>query len=644
METQVPKRRPVLLAAASIVLAGFAVYAGSFSGVFLFDDVVHVTTNLAIRHVWPLWDVIKPGAGYSCRPLVSLSLALNYAVGSLDVTGYHLFNLTVHLLAGLVLFGVVRRTLAGPRLAARFARAATLSAAVVAVAWTVHPLQTESVTYIIQRAESMMALFYLLTLYCFIRATTPGARSRPWLAASVAASALGMCSKEVMATVPLAVLLYDRAFLSSSFAEALRRRRIFYAALAATLLILLGLALLSPPLDTVGFHLKDRSVHDYALTQAHIITSHYLRLVFWPLPLVLDYNLAPVPSVLAAGLPALFTLFLLAATIFLYRRAPALAFPLAWFFLVLAPTSSVIPVADLVFEHRMYLPLAGVLALLVLPVALVRGKLLRVLVLAGLTGYVVFWGALTYDRNRDYESDLVIWSATVRKVPGNARAWNNKGNSLQNLGQGSKAMACFDKALEIDPTYARAWNNKGVSLNSLGRSPEAIACFDKATEIDPRDVASWVNKGNSLNILGRSSEALACLDKALAINPRNVKALNNKGDTLNRLGRPSEAIGCFDRILKIDPRYARAWNNEGNSWDALDRPSEAMACYDHAVDVNPRYAIAWYNKARIHEKLGDRPAAIRCWHTYLEVARQDPAQRALIPEVEARLRELESKQ
>ena len=169
--------------------------------------------------------------------MVNLSLAINYALGGMATWGYHALNLAIHILAGLTLFGVVRRTLLQPSLLTRFGQAALSLALAVAVIWTIHPLQTEAVTYIAQRAESLMGLFYLLTVYCFIRGTeseTPGI----WYKLSVAACLLGMASKEVMISAPLMVLLYDRTFVGGSFRQAWERRRPLYMGLFGTWLLL----------------------------------------------------------------------------------------------------------------------------------------------------------------------------------------------------------------------------------------------------------------------------------------------------------------------------------------------------------------------------------------------------------------------
>src|ERR1022692_1539631 len=200
-----------------VVAAGLLAYHNSFTGPFIFDDFYSIEDNPTIHHLWPIWQTLSPpriGAPtVEGRPLVNLSLAINYALGGYRLWGYHALNLTIHILAALTLFGIVRRTLLQPRLQERFGAAADGLALAVAVLWMVHPLQTESVTYIIQRAESLMGLFYLLTLYCFLRAAGAGGPGRFWwLAASVFACLLGMATKEVMVSAPLVVLLYDRTF------------------------------------------------------------------------------------------------------------------------------------------------------------------------------------------------------------------------------------------------------------------------------------------------------------------------------------------------------------------------------------------------------------------------------------------------
>jgi tetratricopeptide (TPR) repeat protein len=609
------------LAVAVFLAAALLAWSNTFLSPFIFDDDHAIVTNEALHHFWPPWRSAwaPAGATIAGRPVPAFTFALNFAVHGLSLPGYHVVNLLVHILAALVLFGVVRRTLRLQSMRERFGSAASPIALTVALLWLLHPLTTQSVTYINRRIELMLGLFFFLTLYASIRAFESPVRR--WRVVAVAACALGMGTSETMAVAPLVVLLYDRAFASDGWRETLRRRAGLYAALAACWLILLPLQMGSPRGEAVGFHMPLAASVSYLNVQTHFIL-HYLLLTFRPWGLVFDYGTLASNAALGTPLDVSLVAALAVAAAALLAARPRWGFLPAMFFLVLAPSSSVVPLPlEVAAENRMYVPLAAlvagvtVLAFVFLrrlarrispgPTSVVATTAGTLLVLAAAT----LLGALTYARNNDYRSELTIWVDTLTKVPNNPRAWYGKGIILNMQGYPSEAISCYDKTLEIDPLYADAWNNKGIILNSLGRSLEAMACFDKTLEINPRDADAWSNKGGSLNILGRSLEAMACFDKALAIEPRDADAWNNKGVSLNNLGRSLEAMACFDK----------------------------------ALELNPRFAKVWYNKALAHENLAHRQAAIRCLHTYLDMAASDPAQRAWIPQAEACLRELENK-
>jgi hypothetical protein len=250
-------QRVILLAAALIAFGAIAAYLGTLSVPFIFDDGEAITGNPTLRH---LATALGTGgeatvSTASGRPVLNLTFALNYALGRYDPSGYHAMNIAIHVLAGLALFGLVRRTLKQPVMSARFGSDSAALALAIALIWTLHPLQTESVTYVSQRAESLMGLFYFLTLYGFVRGTeaegssstvdgslgskggaAPGflQKAGVWYAVSIVACFLGAATKEVMVTAPLIVLLYDRTFIAGSFKDALRRRPWIYAGLAAS--------------------------------------------------------------------------------------------------------------------------------------------------------------------------------------------------------------------------------------------------------------------------------------------------------------------------------------------------------------------------------------------------------------------------
>jgi hypothetical protein len=373
------------LAASLIVAAITAAFANSFRGAFVFDDTLAIENNQTIRHLWPIGPVLSPpllGATVAGRPLLNLSFAINYALGGRNPWGYHAVNLSIHILAALLLFGILRRTFRLPRLRNRFGPAATPLALVITLLWALHPLQTESITYIAQRAESGCGLLYLLVLYCALRGATgkgEGETSRGdlpcspshslpispsaflWYSAAILACLLGTAFKEVIVSAPLFVLLYDRTLLSGSFRQAVRQRWALYLGLLATEGLL---AYIVKTMSLPASFLKEGvNACTYCRTQPEVI-FHYLRLCFWPWPLCVDYCW-PVATTLGQVLPGLIVLGLLAAaTLYGLLRRTTWSLLGAWFFLILAPTSSILPLYQLATEHRLYLPLTAVLTAL----------------------------------------------------------------------------------------------------------------------------------------------------------------------------------------------------------------------------------------------------------------------------------------
>jgi len=597
-----------LFGAGIIIAAGLLVYANSFGGAFVFDDNVRIVGNRNIRSVWPLWALLD-GFGRA-RPMAQLTLAINYAVGGLDARGYHAFNLSVHILAALTLFGIVRRTLGLSLFRDRFGRDSVPVALAVALIWMVHPIQTQAVTYIIQRCESMMGLFYLLTLYCVIRGSV-SARPARWHGAAVVFCALGMMSKEMMATAPLLVLLYDCLFLSGSFRQAVRKRKGLYAGLACSWGILC-LLLFNPSAETLKEIAAPGSMSPwrYGLTQFGVIV-HYLRLSLWPDALVLDYGWPPA---LAAGeiVPqAILVAALIGLTVWgIWRKRPS-GFLGGWFFLILAPSSSVIPLKDAAaFEYRMYLPLASVVSLLVIMVYLAskmvisrsgseRARLtVQACESALLVLVVVLLGHLTVVRNRDYQSEFTIWSDTVRKRPQNARAQINLGVALRNLGRFEDAAMHFQQALRLKPDYyaASAHNNLGIVLVKLGRFEEAFRHYQQAVRLQPDYASAHNNLGAFLlNVRNDPQEAIRHFRKSLEIKPDYAQAHNNLGLSLYKLGRLNEAVAHFQEAVRLEEEFAQGHRNLGLAFLKLGRLNDAAVHYRQALQLEPECAEAHNN-------------------------------------------------
>jgi tetratricopeptide (TPR) repeat protein len=487
-----PLLSPAWRIAVGLVLLTFLAYADNFSGLYLFDDASVIPENPSIRHFSTALFPAPNGTPVSGRPLANLTFAADYALAGTRVWIYHATNLVIHLLATLALFSLLRRTLELPAIAPRFRAVATEIAGTVALLWAVHPLQTEAVSYLAQRAESLMGLFYLLTLDGLVRAVTTNRRG--WLVASVAACLGGMASKEVMISAPLLALLYDRTFLAGSFAAALRQRTGYYAALGGTWVLLAAeMIYVGNRGNAVGPGLKVDAWH-YALTQCYAIVL-YLRLALWPHPLTFDYGTTTVDSFGAVWPEAALLAVLGLATLYYIGRRSALGFIGAWFFAILAPTSSVVPLAkQTIAEHRMYLPLASVLLLVVLGLHAVGLR----------TRWTVLLAAplllLTFLRNLDYVNGVTIWEQSVARYPDNPRAHIDLGEAYFNAGQVQRGAEQFRAALQLDPALPEAHNNLGVAENALGQPASAAAEFREALRLSP----GWDKPQRNLDDLRRA--------------------------------------------------------------------------------------------------------------------------------------------
>ncbi len=316
----------------ALLIAATAAYWPSFRGAFIFDDYRHIVNNVRLQSFSTFW----PELAWNARPTVYLTLWLNYQIGGLDVFGYHILNFVVHCIAGLTLFSLVQGTLRLSPMNQRWGRWADPTALVVALLWLLHPMQTQAVTYVIQRCESMMGMFYLLCLYSVLRASQ-SARPWKWYAAGVAAGWLGMGCKEVMATAPLVILLYDRIYLSSSWAMVFRRRWGFYLALVPAVAWLVVVVIHNMAVPPAGYTADaPPSSLAYLLSQPAIIL-HYLRLAIMPGNLCFDYGWPVAKGWREIVLPGLAVLGLFAAAVAALVRWPRVGFMAVSFFVILAP-------------------------------------------------------------------------------------------------------------------------------------------------------------------------------------------------------------------------------------------------------------------------------------------------------------------
>ena len=601
---------------AVLAIVAIVAYSRTLYVPLFFDDFPAIRDNPTIRHLADLGAVLSPpssmvsASGVTGRPLINLSLAINYALGGLNPIGYHAFNVLIHVAATLALFGVLWRTFERAGTDGRMDRLTDPTAAAFAAAllWTVHPLLTESVTCIIQRTESLMGLCYLLTLYSFIRYAGATKGRRTWACVAILCSLLGMATKEVMVTAPVVVLLYDRALVSGSLMEAWRRHGRLHLALAATWLLLAFLVLHAGGSrgSAAGFGFGVSS-WDYLLTQCRAIVL-YLRLSLWPRHLVVDYGTGLVTSLSQIWSQALFLLALMASVCWAMIARPALGFLGAWFFLILAPSSSVVPLgAQTIAEHRMYLPLASVIVAVTIVVSRGFGRAAVPCCIAFATGLFV----ATWNRNEIYRSELALWSDTVERQPENERAHNNLGLVLEKVpGRLDDAIAQYREALLLNPNYAEAHENLGNALAKLpGRLKDAIAQCEEAIRLKPEVALTHLDLGSALaQFPGRLDDAIAQFHEALLLQPDNAEAHNNLGSALlNVPGRQDDAIAQFQEALRLKPDYAEAHYNLGNAVLRVHgRMNDAAAHYEQALRLKPNYAEAYNNLGLVHARMPGR--------------------------------------
>lgn len=577
--------------------AGLIVYLNSFYGQFIFDDHIRIVDNLRIRDLSNFWELLSRS-----RPVAYVSFALNYAQGKLNPWGYHMTNLIVHLLAGLTLFGIIRRTLLSERLRDRHGRIASGLALTVSLIWIVHPLQTQSVTYIIQRCESMMGLFYLLTIYCVIRGASGSDHRLRWYAGAVASCALGMGSKAVMVTAPVVVLLYDRTFLGGTFKQALRRRWQLYLGLCATWSVLAYTGVITgvlnpkPSLKTVGLGIQGSTPFEYALTQPGIIL-HYLRLSIWPHPLCLDYlwQVARTPDEIV--FPMILVGLLLAATVWALLRHPVPGFLGASFFIILSPTSSVIPIQDAAFEHRMYLPLAVLVSLVAIMVwrALDFFRLRlslsfssqRIVGIALVGVVVASLGIKTLLRNRDYHDAGTMWRNVLTTRPYNPRAYFGLGRHSVRKERYEDAIRQFTQAIRLAPEYAEAHFNLGVVFHKQKRADDAIASYREALRIRPTMLVALSNLGGTLQQEGELDEAIVYYRKAIKINPRFPNAHANYGNALLEKDELEKAIKHLKEALHLNPELPQPRKDLAMALVMQNKLNEALSHWAIVEQTHP---------------------------------------------------------
>jgi Tfp pilus assembly protein PilF len=603
-------RRALMLAlgVSILVAAVYLVYGRAVDGPFVFDDVMTIVENPSIRQLWPLAGGPKGSSPLNPpdanpvhgRPLVNLSLAVNYFFGGLDPAGYRALHIVVHLVSAMLLWAILGRTLRLDYFCGRFDSLAGPLSFAAALVWALHPVNTESVVYLTQRTELLMGMFYLATLYASLRywASTRRRSRMRWLAMAALACVAGMLCKEMMASAPAMVLLFERTFVAGSFRKALRRSWPLYVGLAVGWIPVVLLNYQGPRTPLAGFHLGVPA-YVWWFTQAKVLFL-YLKLAVWPWPLVIHYQIPYLetvgqawPWLLAAGILAL-------TTIVLVWRRSGVGFALAWVFVVLSPTLVIPLVSETAAERRMYVPLAAIVPLVVVGGYVLIERIGKVIVrragpsagdraplavwTAATLAIVVVFGTLSARRLAAYENELALWQDAELHQPLDPLVHVNLGIQLDKAKRPDEALAHFEQAVQLDLHSFQAHYNLARALEASGQPQGAIEHYALALGLRGDHAASHNNLGRLLASAGYTEQAIEHYELALAVQPDLSEAHTNLGILLANLGFNDKAIRHFEEALRLKPEVA-TYTNLAVAYSRSQRSADAIAMGEKALEL-----------------------------------------------------------
>ncbi len=562
------------------------IYARAFRAPFLFDDFDNILLNGNIDKFSNFWPPFKT---FGTRYVAFITFAINYRLGGSGVLGYHLLNTAVHIVNSLLVYSLVTLTFKTPLLRALGFKdddpAPVYMAIIAALIFAAHPVQTEAVTYIVQRIASLAAMFYLLSAVLFIRWRIGRAEKKahlPVYAFSLAAGLIAQATKEISITLPAIIILYDLVFFNDI--KGLRRR------LPYLLPYLLLLAVI--PAFIISFasgHGVEKKIgqmvgaqmspYGYLINQFRVIIT-YMRLLVLPVNQNLDYDYPVFHSIFDPQVLLSFIalLAMLAFTIYVFMRSyrrngylVVACFGVFWFFITLSVESSVIPIKDLIFEHRLYLPMAG--AGMTFTSAVFYGferareryglktSLRKAAIVIGLLT-VIPLGALTYSRNLLWNDPVAFWKDAAEKSPNKPRVHVNLGYAYGKDGELRDAVPEFQKALQLDPDYEKARLYLGSAYMSMGEMGLAEREFMETIRRHPESVNAVNNLGYLYFKMGRYDDAVRQFRESISLDPDKAVGYYNLGVTYEKLGVKDEAIDNYEKFLARASHYYQSRIND----------------------------------------------------------------------------------
>ena len=635
-----------------IVILGLLGYSNTFHASFHFDDKHNITNNPIIKelqffHETSTAKEFATNLQYTAlkqRYIGYLTFALNYKIHGLNVTGYHIVNITVHILSALLVYWLIMLTFKTPYFSARYTlkEPVTNSYAVFislfsALFFVSHPIQTQSVTYIIQRLASLATLFYLLSLVMYIKArlcsqttdnTLEGSGMGPpykpllYFLISIVAAILAMKTKEIAFTLPVVIILYEFMFFRGKV-----KKRLLYLIPPLLTMLIIPVSLIGadkPIGDIIGDVSEATRVQsfmsrgDYLFTEFRVIMT-YIKLIVLPIHQNLDYNYPVYRSFFHSEVFLSFMVLLAIAGFGMYvlyrsRRSVSserlIAFGIFWFFITLSVESSIIPIKDVIFEHRVYLPSIGLIVAISTSVFMVvenlkdRRKSIDRVVIGVLAVIVVVLTGTTYARNIIWKDEVSLWEDVVSKSPKNERGYNNLGYTYQSLGFLDKALEHYQTAIKLNPDYYMAYVNLGNTYQSSGFLDKAIKNYQTALKLNPEIPEAYNNLGVVYKSQGLIDKAIEQYQIAIKLNPNMPGPYNNLGIAYVSKRLIDKAIDYYQIAIKLKPDFSEAHYNLGNAYGSKGFIDKALEHIQTATKFNPAYFKAHAILGNIYKSQG----------------------------------------
>jgi len=637
------RKHEVIFILLMVLLVGM-IYSNTLESPFLFDDKSNIMKNYDVRMIEISLDTIKK-AIWSNRPVSMLSFAFNYYFHKLNPFGYHLVNIFIHIIVGILLYVFLKNTfqILNKNKKEYFLSRPENSSAILFLTvfiWLVHPLQTQSVTYIVQRMNSLASLFYLLAFWSYIKARLSG--NKIFFIITVISGFLALGSKEIAVTLPFFIFLYEWYFFRDLDFNWLKNQYKWMISISVLFLVSIFIFVGPNPMDKIldGYDVYPFTMFQRVLTQFRVLIL-YISLIIYPNPsrMILDYNFSVSQSLFSPFTTFISMIIILAILSFAILRArknPLVSFSILWFFGNLFIESSIVAL-DLVFEHRIYLP--SMFIILIFVISVFKYIKLEKLSYGLLIIIISIFSVWTYQRNGVWENAFTFWQDNVKKSQNNPRPKLNLAIAMTEEGRTDEAVQLYHEIINIAPTNSKAYNNLGNVLVNMGKIDEAILYFQKGIRVKPRDAELNYNLGNAflgkndlrnaiksfqksielnnnypkaynnlgftLAATGRIDEAISKYYKALKIDRENTEALNNLGLAFAAQGKLDKAIIEYNKVLRIEPDNVKTILNLGSAFSNMGKIDKAMTYFDKALKLNPAHPDTYYNIGNVHRKKKD---------------------------------------